>query len=312
VSVEITFVRHGESESNVTGHWQGQGDSPLSPHGREQATKVGARLANERFDVVISSDLSRAADTARAAAAHWDATLSLDPAWREIDVGRWEGLTRDEVAEKFPEEIEALAGGQMVKIGGAESWADLAARVSAALRRLKDGLEPGQRAIVFAHGGVITSIMTAVLGVGLRKPRRLGNVNNTSVTTVRFDGDDAQLLRYNDTSHLGPLGKWGSQRLADGATVVRLLPEKAVALPRTYALGGLEGERLDVPGITEALAALTMRHPKEHVGLRTTAASIGTLANEILGAAKVSAPMGVTHVVASDRGHTLADYNCVG
>ncbi|MEZ4252464.1 MAG: histidine phosphatase family protein [Polyangiales bacterium] len=84
--LEITLVRHGQSESNVSGRWQGHGDSALSPHGREQAMSLASRFAREgaRFDRWVASDLSRAHDTGKASAGRLGAKLEVDPAWREI------------------------------------------------------------------------------------------------------------------------------------------------------------------------------------------------------------------------------------
>ena len=94
--MQLTLVRHGQSTSNKSGRWQGQGDCPLSDLGRAQARALASRLHDQVFDRIVASDLARAADTARALAR----AVATDPAWREIDLGRWEGLTRQEVASR--------------------------------------------------------------------------------------------------------------------------------------------------------------------------------------------------------------------
>jgi broad specificity phosphatase PhoE len=203
--VEITLVRHAESESNVTGRWQGQGDAQLSSEGRRQARALGERLAGERFDVVLCSDLSRCCDTAEALGL----PIERVRAWREVDVGRWEGLTRAEVAERFPDEVARLReGAQDVAIGGGESWMDLHARIEAAFGELRARLEPGARALVITHGGVIHGLLSGLLGLRDQRPRPIGRVSNTGISTVRFDGDAMTLVRYNDSGHLGPIGQW--------------------------------------------------------------------------------------------------------
>ncbi|MBW2687894.1 MAG: histidine phosphatase family protein [Deltaproteobacteria bacterium] len=93
-TLEVCLVRHGQSVSNAAGVWQGQGDSPLSEIGRTQVDGLGQALAGERYDLVLSSDLSRAADTAKASGVE----VEHDRAWREIHVGDWEGLTMEQVA----------------------------------------------------------------------------------------------------------------------------------------------------------------------------------------------------------------------
>ena len=102
--LEICFVRHAQSVSNAAGVWQGQGDSPLSELGRSQVAALRDAISGDDYDLVLSSDLSRAADTAEALGA----PVEHDPRWREIDVGRWEGLTMEQVVERFPEQIAAL------------------------------------------------------------------------------------------------------------------------------------------------------------------------------------------------------------
>lgn len=285
----------------MTGHWQGHGDSPLSEHGVEQAEALAERLSQATFDRVIASDLSRAADTARAVGRRIGREPELMKRWREIDVGDWEGLTRDEVKERFPDQIAALKRGQPIKIGGAESWLELAQRAHGAFEQLRSELEPGQRAVVFAHGGVIASLVGLLFGVG-RDKRRLGNVANTAITTIRHDGTRPTLLRYNDATHVGPLPAWGQERLERGATVVGLVPA-------SY--------RYDVPlrdagegDLAAHLGSLAEAHPGERVGVvvdpqRWNAFALSVLGSEVA----LAPPMGPTHVVITERGHTLADLN---
>lgn len=275
----------------------------MSALGREQAQLLAARLANERFDVVLASDLSRARDTGVAVASRWHAEVRTEERWREIDVGRWDGLTRPQVVARFPAEVAALARGEMVPIGGGESWADLEKRANDALEDLRQSLSEGQRAIVFSHGGLIASVVRRCLGLSMRRPRRLGNVNNTAMTTMRFDDTGWHLVRYNDALHLGPIGKWSAERLKRGCTVVALhetLPDGYAAPERTYALSALGDD---------ALTRLASDHPGERIGLTLDADAQGGLVSEIL-EVEQRAGSGVTHVVASERGHTLAELNC--
>ncbi len=290
--VEITLVRHGESVSNVTGRWQGQGDSPLSEHGTTQAEQLGERLAETSFDLVCSSDLTRAHDTGRRVAARWGTEPVTDPRWREIDVGVWEGLTRGEVAERFPEEIRRLGEGEPLPIGGGESWADLSKRGMGALRSLADRLQDGQRAIVFSHGGLIGMTVAGLFGLPYRKPRRMGNIVNTSMTTLRFDGDDVRLLQFNDSLHLGPEGSWATKQRKRGAAIVDLCsdesaPEFDLAAHVAVQSKSNAGQRVVVP----APAALIRRY-----------------ANQLMDSDATDLSSGVTQVVSSDRGQTLAAY----
>ncbi|MGB5697307.1 MAG: histidine phosphatase family protein [Polyangiales bacterium] len=196
--LEVCLVRHAQSVSNASGVWQGHGDSPLSDTGRMQVQALHRALRQEHYDLVLSSDLTRAADTAIATGAE----IEHDRAWREIDVGNWEGLTMDEVLARFPEEIEALKARRPFPIGGGESWPEVFERADAALASLRNRMPHGGRAIVFTHGGIIAALLSGLLGVRSRFPWPLGRMRNTGRTTLRFSDDQVDLVAHNDDSHV--------------------------------------------------------------------------------------------------------------
>lgn len=304
--LEITLVRHGQSESNVAGRWQGHGDSQLSAHGRDQAMSLAARFAREgaRFDHWVASDLARAHDTALASGGRLGARVRVEPKWREIDVGRWEGLTRDEVATRYPEDVEQLHQGPHVRFGGGESWVDLALRSKAALETLKASMRPGERAVVFTHGGVVAALVTALFDIPLRRPRALGNVTNTGVTTLRFEDGVARLVRYNDHLHLGGPSGWPEERREAGATLVSLL----TGVAEGYQPPSLRYTH-DALG-ADALREVVMRHAGERVAIDASAEQVARVVESVLGNRNFVPPQGVTHVVASEHGLTLADFAC--
>lgn len=200
---EILLVRHAETDWNAEGRWQGQSDVALSAKGRAEVATVAARLAGERFDRIVSSDLSRAADTARGIAA--GRPLELDPALREMHLGRWCGLLHSEVVLRYPDELRALQNAEDVRIGGdGETVLELAARVTAAVTRLARET-PGGRVLVVTHGGVVRALLLDLLALSGRT-RPLFGARNTALT--RLDLDDAsgegRLVFYNDARHLAP------------------------------------------------------------------------------------------------------------
>ena len=196
--LEVCLVRHAQSVSNAEGVWQGQGDSPLSDIGRTQVEALSGTLAEESYDLVLSSDLRRAAGTAEASGTE----LERDPAWREIDVGAWEGLSMEQVVERFPDQIEALKARRPFAIGGGESWPEVFERADAALAALRHRMRDGSRAIVFTHGGIIAALLAGLLGARERFPWPLGRMRNTGRTTLRFLDERVELLAHNDDSHL--------------------------------------------------------------------------------------------------------------
>jgi broad specificity phosphatase PhoE len=197
--IEITLIRHGETVANAAGIWQGHGDAGLSEEGFRQVSALADRLAGERFDRVVCSDLKRARQTADALGLD----AEPDPAWREVDIGAWEGLGRDEVYDRFPAEIAALAAGEDVPLGGGESWSRFGIRIDGAFGRLAAGLEDGQRALVVCHGGAIHSIVAGHLGFrSLPRPWPIAALENTSLTVLRDGIHGRALHSFNDATHL--------------------------------------------------------------------------------------------------------------
>lgn len=203
MSLRITLVRHGRSTANGAGIWQGQQESPLSDEGQEQARLVAKRLAGRRFDLVVSSDLERARQTATAL----DRPFETDPEWREMDLGGWEGRPFDEVSRLHPDLLQAIRRGEAIAFGGTgETVADFERRTKAVFDRLAERVGEGS-VLVFTHGGVIDAIAGRYLG---RRPdkRSYPIVDNTSLNVFEDGGQqpDPRRLRlgvFNDAGHLG-------------------------------------------------------------------------------------------------------------
>jgi broad specificity phosphatase PhoE len=307
-STEIVFVRHGESTYNVAGRWQGQGDAPLSERGREQARALAARLGAERFDLIVASDLSRATDTARALGR----PLERDPAWRELDVGAWEGLTREEVDARFPDQVRALQRGEPIRVGGGESWGDVRVRGLAALAALRERLGDGDRALVVAHGGLLLTLTSALLGVDERRPAPLGKLDNTALTRVRFRGDAAEVEVFNDATHLRAPGAFVAARLAAGDAVVRLVCRDGGAPPPEDVVALYEADDAD---LAPAIGRIAAAHPGAHVALLADGADIAATAPRLLGAPASAAALacpgcgGAAPLVVSGRGAAIAAWN---
>lgn len=303
----ITLVRHGQSEANLSGRWQGHGDSPLSALGFEQAAKLGERFlaAGWSFDRVLSSDLSRAASTAAASAERLGIPVTYDAQCREIDVGAWEGLTRPEVKERFAEEVAALSRGENVTIGGGESWTDLARRAEAAVTKFHAALGEQEHGVLFAHGGFIASVVSRLCAVSRQHPARLGHMSNTSVTTLAFDGSRVVLERFNDTSHLGMLGPWASEQLEKGATAV------GIGMGEHPWYQADETEPLNDGGpLGPWIHALHQRRPGVRVRVDAPAEAHRPFLEEVIASRNVlGSNDGLAHVIVNGDARTLADFN---
>lgn len=151
----ILLARHGETDWNRVGRWQGHADPPLNETGRLQAVELAETLAGDGVVAVYSSDLSRASETARAIGERLGVEVVEDPALREIDVGSWSGLTREEVQTRFPEGFARWLDGEIGHDG--ETREALTARVVRAIERIA-GLHHGGTVVVVTHGGAIRAL----------------------------------------------------------------------------------------------------------------------------------------------------------
>jgi probable phosphoglycerate mutase len=195
--VDVFLARHAESTWNAEDRWQGQADVPLSMRGLAQADALGARLDGVAFDLRITSDLARARQTSAAIGGGF----AEDPAWREIDLGRWSGLLHTEVSERWPDEVRALAEGTDLALGGGESLPRFEARVLEALASVRARTPENGRALTVTHGGVIRAIVMHLLG--LRRGRPLVGAGNTALCHLRFEASGGGVLvGYNCAAHL--------------------------------------------------------------------------------------------------------------
>ena len=195
MAIEISLVRHGETEANAAGVWQGSSDSPLSMAGRDQVTRLGQRFEANRFDLVLTSDLGRALQTATVIGG-----AEVDERWRELHLGSWEGLTQSEIADRDPDVAAALGSGADIAFGGGERVSDMVERLIDAFYELADRLADGERALVIGHGGALLTLISVLLGVDTR--HRILRLTNTSVTTIRVQDGRPQLATFNDMTHL--------------------------------------------------------------------------------------------------------------
>jgi glucosyl-3-phosphoglycerate phosphatase len=162
----VIIWRHGETDHNASGIWQGQLDTMLSDKGREQALTAAAALAVYSPSVIVSSDLQRAADTARSLASRVGLQVRYDDRLREIHAGLWQGMTAGDVAEQFPEENAALAAGEDIRRGvHGESLRQVAKRTRAAVDELLVEVARGDCAVVVTHGVSGRAVVASLVGL---------------------------------------------------------------------------------------------------------------------------------------------------
>jgi glucosyl-3-phosphoglycerate phosphatase len=163
---ELVLVRHGDTVWSGTGRFTGHLDVPLSPRGRGQAAAVAACLTERTPHAVLCSDLSRASDTARAIASAHGACAVADTRLREEHLGYWQGLTREDVAIKYPAGYARWLTGDVGTFDGREGLAATADRaVTAILEAMPADHAPAGPLIVVTHCNTAMGIMGRLLQV---------------------------------------------------------------------------------------------------------------------------------------------------
>jgi 2,3-bisphosphoglycerate-dependent phosphoglycerate mutase len=188
---QITLLRHGESQGNFEGKHQGQADFPLTDRGRDQSKALLDRWKSEAkvFDLVTSSPLARARETAEIIASGLNVPLELDSLWMERDNGLMAGLTEEEVQETLPQP-PFIHPYQAIGQTGESQW-ELYLRAGRAVQSLFCHT-PGSYLIV-SHGGLLNMFFYAILGIAPQP--------NFHGPRFRFNNSAFATLSYNPASH---------------------------------------------------------------------------------------------------------------
>lgn len=204
-ATDVLLVRHGRSAPMPAGaewpHVEGHADPELSEEGREQADRLGERLAKVEIDAIYTSDLRRTIETAAPLARRLGITPVADARLREVFLGEWEGgVFRQREAERHPLMVRLWREGRWDVVPGAEPVERFAARVGDALERCAER-HPGGRVVVVCHGGVIGQAIALATGA---LPLAFVRCDNASISHVIRNEDQWIVRRFNDTAHLGP------------------------------------------------------------------------------------------------------------
>jgi 2,3-bisphosphoglycerate-dependent phosphoglycerate mutase len=162
-SYDFVFLRHGESVGNAEERFQGQSDFPLTETGREQARALADRWFKEemKFDLVLTSPLSRAQETAKIVAGKLSVQVEANPIWLERNAGGVSGLTREEASKLFPEP-EFTTPYDAFGESGEGDW-ELYLRAGKALHDLIK--RPAGKYLIVTHGGLLNKLMYVILGI---------------------------------------------------------------------------------------------------------------------------------------------------
>ena len=200
--MQFLLVRHGQTQYNADGRVQGQIDIPLNETGTWQAGRIGERLKGYSPNAIFASDLSRAADTARAIAAHHPSIPFLETKLlREIAYGVFEGMHLPDIEQTYPEEyLQWREGDVGYTPPNAESIYDQRARASHAVNWVREHCANGTIVLV-SHGGIMRSLVANLLDLGIDQQVRF-HFDNTSLTALEDTPRGMSLRLANDTSHL--------------------------------------------------------------------------------------------------------------
>ena len=204
----ILLVRHGETDWNRDGRYQGRTDISLSSTGEAQVKALSARLAQIPIDIALASPLSRAKATAQAILATRQIHLELEPALVEISHGEWEGKLSTEIERTYGPmfSIWRTAPSAETPAGpGAETLGDVERRAWPVLTALCSRIKPKQTALIVAHDAVNRVLLCKILGLPLSRVwafrQSAAALNAVSGTAV----SDLQIVRLNDSEHSAPL-----------------------------------------------------------------------------------------------------------
>jgi probable phosphoglycerate mutase len=195
------LLRHGQTPMSVQKRYAGRSDVPLTDLGVQQAAAAAKRLASVGLDVIVTSPLLRAVQTAEEVATATGAPVVTDEGFRETDFGAWEGLTFAEVWERWPAELTAWMADPAVAPPGGESFAEVSERVTDALYRVLAARER-QAVLIVSH---VTPIKMLVAAALLAPPAALYrmHLDVAALSEIDWYADGPAVLRsFNDTGHL--------------------------------------------------------------------------------------------------------------
>jgi len=201
----LYLARHAQTASSAVDSFNGRGELPLTEHGREQARRLGQRLAGVRFVAVYRSPLGRTRETALLIAPNVPADVL--PGLIEIDYGEWEGMSPEHARALDARRYDAWVADPVTTAPpGGETAAQVAARAIGALEQIRSR-HPGADDCVLAvsHKATVRILGAALTGGPISKYRLRWAQDECALNLVELRaGNDPFLRLWNDTSHLGP------------------------------------------------------------------------------------------------------------
>lgn len=205
----LYIVRHGETEWNKIGRYQGITNVPLNENGIAQAKACGNALKDIHFDRILSSDLSRALVTAETIRGDRQLEIKTDERLREINFGDWEKLLFTEIEERWPGLIDQMyRRPDIVKVPNGESFQEVQDRAWSAVSDFLNENNEDETILITCHGGTIRTILCKLLDISISHCWNFSQ-GNTAINRVFYNGmgeSDHNILNLlNDTAHVDNL-----------------------------------------------------------------------------------------------------------
>jgi broad specificity phosphatase PhoE len=198
----IFLIRHGQSELNRLNKVHGLNEPGLSGEGKAQAEQVAKTLAQEKIDLVYTSPLLRAKQTAQVIASVCDIPIKELDGLREIILGVWEGKSFEEISQLFKKDYQIwLKRPSRAKIAKAEKINSFRKRVVLAFKTmLKNNMD--KNIAIVTHNGVIAIFLSYIFKADFDKLFHLISINNASISRIHFESGKFTISSVNDTYHL--------------------------------------------------------------------------------------------------------------
>lgn len=200
--MRLILIRHGQTEWNADGRYQGQSNVALSDIGRTQAKFLAERFPVKHLDAIYASDLDRARETAECVGEKLGVLVRPEKAFRELSFGDWEGLTYQQITARWPEESHKLfTAPDELEIPNGETFQALQKRALSKINELcKEHVD--QTIGIFAHGAINKTILAGLMHIPLHYLWSLRQ-DNTAVNILQLDDGYVTVELINSTSHLG-------------------------------------------------------------------------------------------------------------
>ena len=195
----VLLIRHGETDWNSVGRWQGHTDIPLNENGIRQARLLAERLVSWPVTAIYTSDLKRAAKTATILGETLNLKPVADVSLRERNGGQFQGLTANELQTHHAEQLQRFRNGAAPP--GGEANLDVANRITTIFERLVTQ-HKGQMIVMVSHGGAMNVLIGHLLGLPQSQSAPINLNGNTGLTIVEIDENGPRLTLLNDTCHL--------------------------------------------------------------------------------------------------------------